>query len=140
MPHIPWIDDAALKALRRRIVPLMRFQDLPEAGLVQSYCLGRDATAGDLYRLELGKNGRETFALRKPVEPANGLREVARATILCTFQSNFLPSEAEALAQMPPAFADDVAAFEVLPDEARPLEHVGLKSYRRAIAVYYAFE
>lgn len=139
MPHIPKINSAALERLRLRIVPLMRFKDVPGEGLVPSISLGRDATVGTLYRLKTDC-GCHTFVTQKPVERAAGLREVARTTILSTFQSNFLPSEAEALAQMPEAFADVIVAFEVLPDEDQRLEHRGLQSFRRAIAVFYAPE
>jgi hypothetical protein len=139
MPHIPKITGDALESLRHRIVPLMRFVDVPGEGLIPSYRLGRDATVGDLYRIKTDC-GCHTFVMKLPVEPATGLREIARATMLSTFQCNFLPSEAEVLAQMPPAFADAIVAFEVLPDEVHHLEHDGLKTYRRAIAVFYAPE
>jgi hypothetical protein len=139
MVHIPKIDGDALKSLQLRITPLMRFMEMPGGGLIPSIALGRDATLGDLYRLE-PDDGYQTFVSRKPLAPATGLKEIARTTILCTFQSNFLPSESEALAQLPPAFADIITAFEVLPDEENRLEHHGLQTYRRAIAIYYAPE
>ncbi len=143
--RIPQIGDRRLTWLCLKIVPLMRFKNVgthSSPSLVNSYELGRNPVVDDLYYLQATTRSdpRKTFVTRRPSKPASGLREVARANILTTIQSNFLPSEAEVLAQVPQAFVSAVTCFEVIPDENRRLEQDGRQAYRRAIAIFYAPE
>ncbi len=137
---IPYITDRRLDALRRKIVPLMRYHDLVGGVRVSTFTAQQDGEERPLYRLDLdGLKPRDSFGARKPSELAIGLREFGRATFFSTFQSFFWPSEAEVLAQMPEHFEDHVIAYEATMGR-EALYHRGLDTYFRATAIFYAKE
>ena len=138
--HIPQIDDETLEKLRARIKPLVRVRDGAIDALLRMWRYDTsEAGPKELFFLEPG-HGRHGFQERPRAAQATGLREVARTTILVLHTSMFHVSEAEVLAQLPAAFADDIVAYEVCRDGQVPLEHSGMKSFFVATAVFYAQE